>query len=430
MSNDLAAAVRQAREAAGLTVEQLSDRTKIRPIVLHDLEAGGTGRSGGAAYARGHLRAIAGVTGSDAAALLAAYDSAAPPTCSVAAPPAGGVPTPRDSATPVDVPASSSVWSSGSARVLGRARTAVGAVAPGSAPTSVAAPADDVPAPVSGAVPMGPVGSVGPGGSAASGGPVPVGVAASGATLPGSAAVLQSAPSRGSAAVLQSAPTPGSAAVLQSAPTRGGAAVPQSAAAVGGDARPDTAPASSGVSVLGRVPVLSSRATGEAVALGALAPTTRIGLPAVPRERRSPRWGAALLAAGSVLAALMVVGVLADDEDAGAGLAAPVAPAATTVLPAAPPPPPPPPAPPTAALRLQVAGDASWVDVLGDGGKIVFRGVLAPGTAREFSDPVRLSVTVGNAGAVQLGCGGPEVPAGPRGQVRRYTCAPEGLAPA
>lgn len=388
MSNDLAAAVRQAREAAGLTVEQLSDRTKIRPIVLHDLEAGGTGRSGGAAYARGHLRAIAGVTGSDAGALLAAYDAAVPLTCSADSPPAGGVPTPRDSATPAEAPASGSVWISGSARVLGRARTPVGAVAPGGAPVQVAvAPAHGVPAPLSGAA---------PGGSAAS----------AGATLPDGAAVLQTAPTRGSAAVLQSA------------------------TAAGGGAIPDAPPASSGVSVLGRGAVRSSRGTGDAVALGALAPTTRIGLPAVPRERRSPRWGAALLAAGSALAALMVVGALADDGDARTDLPVPAAPAATTVLPAGPAPPPPPPAPATAALRLQVTGDGSWVDVLGDGGTSLFRGVLGPGTAREFSDPVRLSVTVGNAGAVRLGCGGAEVPAGPRGQVRRFTCAPEGLAPA
>jgi hypothetical protein len=83
-----------------------------------------------------------------------------------------------------------------------------------------------------------------------------------------------------------------------------------------------------------------------------------------------------------------------------------------------------------AALRLQVKSGSSWVAVLTAGGQTLFRGVLPAGTARDFSDPARLQVTLGNAGAVMLGCGSTPVPAGGRGQVRRYTCRPDGLAAA
>ena len=63
-------------------------------------------------------------------------------------------------------------------------------------------------------------------------------------------------------------------------------------------------------------------------------------------------------------------------------------------------------------------------------GEVLFRGVLSPGTAKDFDDPKRLAVTVGNAGAVNLICGGEDVPAGRPGQVRKYTCAAQGLVPA
>ena len=63
-------------------------------------------------------------------------------------------------------------------------------------------------------------------------------------------------------------------------------------------------------------------------------------------------------------------------------------------------------------------------------GEVLFRGVLRPGTARDFDDAKRLAVTVGNAGAVNLICGGKDVAAGKAGQVRKYTCAAKGLVPA
>ena len=51
----------QAREAAGLSVEQISALTNIRVSVIKDLESNLVNLSGGIAYARGHIRAIAQV---------------------------------------------------------------------------------------------------------------------------------------------------------------------------------------------------------------------------------------------------------------------------------------------------------------------------------------------------------------------------------
>jgi len=48
----------QAREAAGLTVEQISALTNIRAAVIKDLEVNSVEICGGIAYARGHIRTI------------------------------------------------------------------------------------------------------------------------------------------------------------------------------------------------------------------------------------------------------------------------------------------------------------------------------------------------------------------------------------
>ena len=48
----------QAREAAGLTVEQISALTNIRAAVIKDLENNSVEVCGGIAYARGHIRTI------------------------------------------------------------------------------------------------------------------------------------------------------------------------------------------------------------------------------------------------------------------------------------------------------------------------------------------------------------------------------------
>jgi cytoskeleton protein RodZ len=67
---DLAAA----RTRLALTVDQLAERTRIRPHVIESIEVDDFAPCGGDFYARGHLRTLARVLGVDVAPLLAAYD--------------------------------------------------------------------------------------------------------------------------------------------------------------------------------------------------------------------------------------------------------------------------------------------------------------------------------------------------------------------
>ncbi len=62
------------REAAGMTVDDIASRTRIRPSLIRSMEQGEFSPCGGAVYARGHLRSIAGIVHADAGDLLAAYD--------------------------------------------------------------------------------------------------------------------------------------------------------------------------------------------------------------------------------------------------------------------------------------------------------------------------------------------------------------------
>jgi hypothetical protein len=63
-----------ARTRLGLSVDQLADRTRIRPHVIEAVEVDDFAPCGGDFYARGHLRTLARVLGIDAAPLVAAYD--------------------------------------------------------------------------------------------------------------------------------------------------------------------------------------------------------------------------------------------------------------------------------------------------------------------------------------------------------------------
>ncbi|ANH39313.1 hypothetical protein I601_2897 [Nocardioides dokdonensis FR1436] len=63
-----------ARTRLGLTVDQLADRTRIRPHVIESIEVDDFAPCGGDFYARGHLRTLARVLGTDATPLLAHYD--------------------------------------------------------------------------------------------------------------------------------------------------------------------------------------------------------------------------------------------------------------------------------------------------------------------------------------------------------------------
>ena len=64
----------QARTRLGLSVDQLADRTRIRPHVIEAIEVDQFESCGGDFYARGHLRTLSRVLGVEAAPLLDTYD--------------------------------------------------------------------------------------------------------------------------------------------------------------------------------------------------------------------------------------------------------------------------------------------------------------------------------------------------------------------
>jgi cytoskeletal protein RodZ len=64
----------EARHEAGLTIAQVSQRTRIRESIVRSVEQGDFSPCGGDFYARGHIRSIAGVVGIDPAPLLREYD--------------------------------------------------------------------------------------------------------------------------------------------------------------------------------------------------------------------------------------------------------------------------------------------------------------------------------------------------------------------
>jgi hypothetical protein len=63
-----------ARTRLGLTVDQLAERTRIRPHVIESIEVDDFAPCGGDFYARGHLRTLARVLGVDVGPLLTSYD--------------------------------------------------------------------------------------------------------------------------------------------------------------------------------------------------------------------------------------------------------------------------------------------------------------------------------------------------------------------
>ena len=64
-----------ARVRVGLSVDQLSERTRIRPHVIESIEVDDFAPCGGDFYARGHLRTLARVLGKDPAPLLEQFDA-------------------------------------------------------------------------------------------------------------------------------------------------------------------------------------------------------------------------------------------------------------------------------------------------------------------------------------------------------------------
>ncbi|HXC83917.1 MAG TPA: helix-turn-helix domain-containing protein [Trebonia sp.] len=68
-------ALAEARYRAGLTIDELSERTKIREAVIRCIEQDDYAACGGDLYARGYVRAIAGAVGIDAQPLIRDFDA-------------------------------------------------------------------------------------------------------------------------------------------------------------------------------------------------------------------------------------------------------------------------------------------------------------------------------------------------------------------
>ncbi|MFC7260079.1 helix-turn-helix domain-containing protein [Streptomyces lutosisoli] len=68
-------ALRQARIDAGLTVDDVSNATRVRIAIVHAIEQDDFAPCGGDVYARGHIRTLARAVRLDPAPLLARYDA-------------------------------------------------------------------------------------------------------------------------------------------------------------------------------------------------------------------------------------------------------------------------------------------------------------------------------------------------------------------
>ncbi|WP_328493609.1 DUF4115 domain-containing protein [Streptomyces sp. NBC_00414] len=69
-------ALRQARIAAGLTVDDVSNATRVRIAIVHAIEQDDFGPCGGDVYARGHIKTLARAVDLDPVPLLDRYDAA------------------------------------------------------------------------------------------------------------------------------------------------------------------------------------------------------------------------------------------------------------------------------------------------------------------------------------------------------------------
>jgi cytoskeleton protein RodZ len=68
-------ALSSARLDAGLTIDDISAKTRLRATVIRAIEADDFSLCGGDFYARGHIRTLAGLVGLDPVPLLAEYDA-------------------------------------------------------------------------------------------------------------------------------------------------------------------------------------------------------------------------------------------------------------------------------------------------------------------------------------------------------------------
>jgi cytoskeleton protein RodZ len=153
-------------------------------------------------------------------------------------------------------------------------------------------------------------------------------------------------------------------------------------------------------------------------------------------ERRTPRWGIAVTAAAAALAGIIGIGYAGSPGHKAPTSAlgdSPTPAPVTTTAPAVVQTPDPGSVaqkPPVtgAQLRLRLIGGASWVSVSNAAGTL-FEGVLSAGQFKDFSDPTRLKVIVGNAPVVNLNCGGKD--SGQAGtntkHVKHFVCTSTGL---
>ena len=65
----------EARRQSGLTVTQVSERTRIRETIIRGIEQNDFSACGGDFYARGHIRSIAAAVGADPDPLIRDYDA-------------------------------------------------------------------------------------------------------------------------------------------------------------------------------------------------------------------------------------------------------------------------------------------------------------------------------------------------------------------
>src|SRR6202012_1076770 len=65
----------EARRQSGLTVTQVSQRTRIRESIIRSVEQDDFSPCGGDFYARGHIRSIAEVVGTDPVPLIRDFDA-------------------------------------------------------------------------------------------------------------------------------------------------------------------------------------------------------------------------------------------------------------------------------------------------------------------------------------------------------------------
>ncbi len=93
---DIGPALAEARTKAGMTIQDVSERTRIRGKLISDIEHDDYSACGGDFYTRGHIRAIAKAVGADPVPLIEQYDGNA----AAAAAPESAVRDPEPAAKP------------------------------------------------------------------------------------------------------------------------------------------------------------------------------------------------------------------------------------------------------------------------------------------------------------------------------------------